>query len=412
MRYFTTKRIRVILVLFLLMGGSLMRAQMLKLDSIAIPNSYKCRFEYDDRSNCILRIDYSFYSNDWHIRAISEYSYNDLDLLTSSLIREDAIHKIDFNYNDQNLLAEEIKSYYNGTSWCFDDKKIYEYNTDGKQTLSVEYDYRDGDWLEIEKRVWEYEDNKLLSMTLYRVGVLFEKDIYRYNQQGLCSEISFYYNNQNPIGFGEWIEHYRELFEYDDEGNMVTRISLQKRMDSNELVYKKKKEFIYDTDSNCVHMDFYHSYDHDLGQWSNNLMTSFVYTYDNSISSSNIIGFHFACKEILDSFDLDVPVFNKLQQIVKNDYLGVMYQCNFYYSKWNALDESIENYLKVWPNPASTTVFVDGVEFAEVLVYNALGQLVKETKENVIDLSAQEAGTYILKVITPSGVVTKQIIKN
>jgi hypothetical protein len=47
-----------------------------------------------------------------------------------------------------------------------------------------------------------------------------------------------------------------------------------------------------------------------------------------------------------------------------------------------------------------------------VKVYNVLGQLVKETKENVIDLSAQEAGIYIIKVITPSGVITKQIVKN
>jgi len=68
--------------------------------------------------------------------------------------------------------------------------------------------------------------------------------------------------------------------------------------------------------------------------------------------------------------------------------------------------------IKVYPNPTNGTVTIDGLEVAEVKVYNALGQLVKETKENVIDLSAQEAGAYILKVITPSGVVTKQIIKN
>lgn len=68
--------------------------------------------------------------------------------------------------------------------------------------------------------------------------------------------------------------------------------------------------------------------------------------------------------------------------------------------------------IKIYPNPTNGTVTIDGLEVAEVKVYNALGQLVKETKENVIDLSTQEAGTYILKVITPSGVVTKQIIKN
>ena len=65
----------------------------------------------------------------------------------------------------------------------------------------------------------------------------------------------------------------------------------------------------------------------------------------------------------------------------------------------------------VYPNPTNGLIYID-YEITNVEIYNIVGQLVKETKENVIDLSKQEAGTYILKLITPSGVVTKQIIKN
>ena len=65
----------------------------------------------------------------------------------------------------------------------------------------------------------------------------------------------------------------------------------------------------------------------------------------------------------------------------------------------------------IYPNPTNGLIHIDN-EITNVEIYNILGQLVKETKENAIDLSAQEAGTYILKVITPPGVVTKQIIKN
>ena len=68
--------------------------------------------------------------------------------------------------------------------------------------------------------------------------------------------------------------------------------------------------------------------------------------------------------------------------------------------------------LQVYPNPARDRVVIEGIEPVEVKVFYALGQLLKESKENVIDLSAQEAGIYILKVTTPSGVVTKQIVKN
>ena len=65
----------------------------------------------------------------------------------------------------------------------------------------------------------------------------------------------------------------------------------------------------------------------------------------------------------------------------------------------------------IYPNPTNGIIHIDN-EISYVEIYNIVGQLVTESKENVIDLSAQEAGTYILKVITPSGVVTKQIIKN
>ena len=65
----------------------------------------------------------------------------------------------------------------------------------------------------------------------------------------------------------------------------------------------------------------------------------------------------------------------------------------------------------IYPNPTNGIIHIDN-EISYVEIYNIVGQLVTESKENVIDLSKQEAGTYILKVITPFGLVTKQIIKN
>ena len=401
---------RVILVLLLLMGGSVMRAQALKLDSIQIGNYGKCLYEYDDRSNCTLITDYQCYNNEWQVISIREYTYNDLGLLTSMVTRNDALHKTDYYYNEQSLLAEEIQSYYNGTNWIFDNKKTYDYNEIGKQSLFVEYDYKEGDWIEKEKWNWDYEDGRLLSMTSYVVGVLYEKITYSYNEQGLCDVISMFYRNNEP-GQGGWIERFRALYEYDELGNQLVVTVLQTGMDSNELFYKEKKEYLYDNDNNCTHIDYYHSYDYDLGQWSS-IVSSFDYTYDPAINVSSIIGFPSVCKEVLEGFDLDVPVSNKLQQIMENSYLGQVRQCTFSYSQWNAINEYSNNHLNVWPNPVSSTVCIDGVDFTKVMVYNALGQLIKETKEDVIDLSAQEAGTYILKVITPSGVVTKKIVKD
>ena len=64
----------------------------------------------------------------------------------------------------------------------------------------------------------------------------------------------------------------------------------------------------------------------------------------------------------------------------------------------------------IYPNPTNGIVHV-GDEIANVIVYNNIGQLIKETNDNVLDLSDQEAGIYIIKVITPSETITKQLIK-
>ena len=81
------------------------------------------------------------------------------------------------------------------------------------------------------------------------------------------------------------------------------------------------------------------------------------------------------------------------------------------FSGYGIEEPSIES-MEIYPNPTNGVALVETVGIEKVEVYSVTGQLVKESKENVIDLSTLEAGTYILKVITPSGVVTKQIIKN
>lgn len=66
----------------------------------------------------------------------------------------------------------------------------------------------------------------------------------------------------------------------------------------------------------------------------------------------------------------------------------------------------------IYPNPTNGIVNIDGYEIIEVKVYNVFGQLVKKTNENVIDLSRQNAGLYIIKIQTQLGIITKQIIRN
>ena len=58
-----------------------------------------------------------------------------------------------------------------------------------------------------------------------------------------------------------------------------------------------------------------------------------------------------------------------------------------------------------YPNPAKEKVTIDGIEAAEVQVYNALGQLVKTVRNsNEIKISDLTEGVYLLRIRNAKGV--------
>ena len=82
------------------------------------------------------------------------------------------------------------------------------------------------------------------------------------------------------------------------------------------------------------------------------------------------------------------------------------------------LDETEEQMIQldgitVSPNPSSGLVQINGIDVAEVTVYNILGQIVKtERSTNEIDLEGLPQGIYTLRIADERGfVVTKKVIK-
>ena len=58
-----------------------------------------------------------------------------------------------------------------------------------------------------------------------------------------------------------------------------------------------------------------------------------------------------------------------------------------------------------YPNPAKEKVTIEGIEAAEVQVYNALGQLVKTVRNsNEIKISDLTEGVYLLRIRNAKGV--------
>jgi len=58
-----------------------------------------------------------------------------------------------------------------------------------------------------------------------------------------------------------------------------------------------------------------------------------------------------------------------------------------------------------YPNPAREKVTIDGIEVAEVQIYNALGQVVKTVRNsNEIKISDLTEGVYLLRITDAKGV--------
>ena len=70
----------------------------------------------------------------------------------------------------------------------------------------------------------------------------------------------------------------------------------------------------------------------------------------------------------------------------------------------DAVDETEGKSFTLWPNPASQTVYIDGVEADEVQVYNTLGQVVKTMRgTNEITVAELPQGVYLVRIRDEEG---------
>jgi len=71
---------------------------------------------------------------------------------------------------------------------------------------------------------------------------------------------------------------------------------------------------------------------------------------------------------------------------------------------YDAIEENKDSEISIYPNPVRDRVVIEGIEVAEVDVYNALGQLVKTVKNaNEINVSDLMEGVYLLRIADADG---------
>jgi hypothetical protein len=97
-------------------------------------------------------------------------------------------------------------------------------------------------------------------------------------------------------------------------------------------------------------------------------------------------------------FEFEFPIHNKVEQLVLDED-GDLFILDFHYSSTVGIAEQNDNSLTLWPNPARDRVVVEGIEAAEVQVYNAFGQLVKTVRDaNEISVAGLAEGVYLVRI--------------
>ena len=100
----------------------------------------------------------------------------------------------------------------------------------------------------------------------------------------------------------------------------------------------------------------------------------------------------------------------------EDTYYEYMFVCEFDDGSWiesgqprafqtgyDAVNEAI-SWVEVYPNPAAEMLYIQGLEPAEVQVFNALGQKMKSYKNTKeINVSDWAEGVYVLRITTADG---------
>ena len=397
-----------------------------KLDSVTMYEGDNMRvlFDYDTRFNCTRIFLYYLY-DEWETEVGFDFAYDEQDRMIT-FIDYDEERKDECIYNAQGLVEEIYRSrYQDDGTWELFEKQVLTYDTDSHLVLSLVYDMENGNWVELAKQTWDYEGGLLQTYTFYYHNegewTPAHKTEYVYNTEGLCieeteslwtsqefwrpdSRIVYQYDaQQHCIEKAEYIAWYDEgwagqkkySYEYDATGNLITEIYYTYQSDTQEWEHRTKAEYQYDADHNCTDYYMYYMY-FSSEDWD--LEETYHLTY-GSETVEEVSGLAL----FWELFELEIPIHTRVNQYTLDED-GDLYALDFHYSSTVGVEEQSDSDLKLWPNPASQIVHIDGIDVNEVQIYNTLGQLVKTVrKSNEVSFEDLQQSVYLLRITDAEG---------
>lgn len=343
-----------------------------KLDSIVTDDYFTLAFDYDH--NYRRTSTKTYYYGMLMLTQLYFYDYAN-HLLYTTIQYPYSTDKIEYSYNAQGLVIEEIQYEENGDSWYPETKVTYEYNSSGQLVLALEQDYQNNTWKNDNKSEYTYAGGKLTQVITNAWNATESlwwphiKEEYSYNGSGNCTSLIEY----SRFSTGDWINDNKYIYEYDSHNNCI-----------------KETDYYYRT----------------MDGWTLDEIIEF--TYDLSVPSSTIAFY----EEMFANSVITIN--NKLVSVVESSYdddeLEGSATSTLYYSFGVQVPETQNSIMRLSPNPTSERLSVKVENLKQVELFGMDGKHVAtiETGFEDINVSSLANGCYLVKATLKDGSVTTQ----
>lgn len=243
-------------------------------------------YDYDDNGNVTLHEHYSFFNDKLNPYEKHEYTYNSDNQKIAEVFSQGYDNqwhpssKREFAYDAQGNLVETIVILCRDGKWTNDMKSVYTFDEHNNQISGVFYLWQNDEWV-----FFDYEDKheytydaegrptSVVRYKWYDEWQEIDKEVYSYDDRGDLIELTGY-----TYFYESWNESYKGVYAYDDQHRQISYIDYQYSDDAWKGRYKYEHE--YDEKGNLTRYEEYR-WDKDYRDWLS--MIREVYTYDLSV---------------------------------------------------------------------------------------------------------------------------------
>lgn len=354
----------------------------------------------------------SYNGSTWQNSSKTEYSYDASGNVTEEIyLSWDStssqwipLDKSSYTYNADNKATVVLYEYLGSDSEQY--RTNYTYDANGNLILILDQEWNGSAWVNDYKFDLTYTNNRLSGGASYTwsgtdwivTGDDDSKFTINYNANGTISSF-----NSDAWDGTNWVSSDNTIFSYDANNNLILQDG--QTWNGTAWISEYKSEYAYDTNGNLItekesyleNGSFVMGYEQTATFNTAELISSYIHPFKDKTGIDYLTEPNGIVNKILtkSGSSSDRTTYNYGESTASN-------------KDFNSLAFS------VYPNPASSFVKVDDSSFSlkSMEIYNLIGQKLRSTTKNQMNIEDLVDGIYLLKIASESGKFgTKRIVK-